>query len=95
MSDKPKAQRGDIAVVLGHNDKPVAIAIYLGPHLSVVVNLDGTLVPKGAIKADTRRAVFWPGQSQHILAQVAAFAASAYQPPAAPPTYGETLEPCV
>jgi hypothetical protein len=34
------------------------------------------------------------GHSQHILAQVAAFAATAYPIPEPPRTYGETLEPC-
>jgi len=35
------------------------------------------------------------GHSQHILAQVAAFAATAYPTPELPRTYGGTLEPCV
>ena len=86
-------QRGDFGVVVD-NDKPVAIAICIGPGLDLVISLDGTLHPAGPIEPSTRSIQWWPGHSQHILAQVAAFAATAYPTPEPPRAYGETLEPC-
>ena len=84
-------QRGDFGVVVD-DGKPVAVAICIGPGLDLVINLDGTLHPAGPIDSLTT-VQWWPGHSQHILAQVAAFAATAYRQPEPPRTYGETLEP--
>lgn len=94
MIEKPKPKRGDFGVVFdGGSKEPTGIVIYLSPTLTVCVRLDGTLHPKGPYT--DRRAMFFPTDSQNVLAQIARFGASAYQPPAAPQTYGETLEPCV